>query len=453
MYAAEKETVEAEDASLEDSKQKVEHFDFVFIGAGMAAYMALKEIQSKSKDEGQTKLLMIGDEAELPYLRPPLSKQMWLASPEQAAENSFPASDGSALSIWGGGTRENTEAELANQRIVGQVRSIDSQKKILTLQDGRRYSYGKCLIATGARAVSLRHIDKGVRSKVHTLRTLEEWNALREETQKSGQSLTIVGGGYLGTELASSIASSPLTKVSVTQIIPQAYPMARVFPEFLGKKLSGLLEARGVKLCPQKHVVGVAEASDGACNIIFEDGSAQKSDIVVLALGDEVDFNLIARSGLEFDETHGGVVANCELQVVSDIWAAGDCVSYYDVNVGLRRRVAHVDHASMSGIVAARNMMGAKQSYDYLPVEFGSIAGLEWEGCGLLDSKYDTMSFFDQDLGEFEKGVVYYLEDGAVVGALTVNMPDKMDYCKKLVSFGIPIDSAEEGMKLIYLGK
>ena len=153
----------------------------------------------------------------------------------------------------------------------------------------------------------------------------------------------------------------------------------------------------------------MAESRDGACNVVFDDGSAVKSDIVVLALGDEVDFNLIARSGLEFDEKHGGVVANGELQVVSDVWAAGDCVSFYDVNLGLRRRVAHSDHANMSGIVAARNMMGAKSLYKHLPVEFGIVAGIEWEGCGLLDASLDTLSFFDEAAGDDEKGIVYYL--------------------------------------------
>jgi programmed cell death 8 (apoptosis-inducing factor) len=163
-------------------------------------------------------------------------------------------------------------------------------------------------------------------------------------------------------------------------------------------------------------------------------------------------------------------VANSELQVVSDVYAAGDVVSYYDVNVGMRRRVEHIDHASMSGILAAQNMMGAKKvyelfllffffffssffRYDYLPVEFGSIAGIEWEGCGLLDADLDTISIFDEAEKKYEKGVVYYLEEGQVVGCLTINLPDKMDYCKKMVKFGLPIEDPKDAFNLIYLGQ
>ena len=129
---------------------------------------------------------------------------------------------------------------------------------------------------------------------------------------------------------------------------------------------------------------------------------------------------------------------------------------YYDVNIGIRRRNGHADHASMSGIHAAQNMLGAQKPYDYQPVEFGALAGIEWEGTGLLDSRLDTVSFFDESHGDgLERGVVYYLEDGGIVGVLTVNLPNRMDYAKKLVKFAFPIEEAglKDTMQMIYLGE
>jgi programmed cell death 8 (apoptosis-inducing factor) len=430
---------EDEEIPVEELPQK---FDFVFVGGGMASYMAIKEIKSKMKDPS---ILLIGDELYSPYLRPPLSKNLWKASEEDKKELSFQTQDGEVMNIWADG-KGNNPIEGVTQK-VGHVRSIDSQKKVVILEDGSEFQFEKCLLATGARAISLRHIEDKVRDKVHTLRTIDQWKALEAQTKSADTTVTIVGGGYLGTELASSIQGC-----KVVQVLSKEHPMNGVFPNFLGERIGEKLNDAGVELVANSHVVAVTE-KDEKCNIIFEDGSSRESDVVVLALGVEADFNVIARSGFEVDTERGGVVANSELQVVSDVYAAGDVVSYYDVNVGMRRRVEHVDHASMSGILAAQNMMGAKKVYDYLPVEFGSMAGIEWEGCGLLDADLDTISIFDEAEKKYEKGVVYYLEEGQVVGCLTINLPDKMDYCKKMVKFGLPIEDPKDAFNLIYLGQ
>ncbi len=152
-------------------------------------------------------------------------------------------------------------------------------------------------------------------------------------------------------------------------------------------------------------------------------------------------------------------------------------------------RVEHVDHASMSGVVAAKNMLGAGGTplsqnnglaltnslslthslshslahaavYDYQPVEFGAVAGLAWEGVGTLDARLETVSVWEEppateaqpDL--FRRGVVYYLDDDrSVVGVLTVNLPDKMDYAKRLVQYGVSYDNAQDTLQWIYLGQ
>jgi programmed cell death 8 (apoptosis-inducing factor) len=486
-------------AALEKEDHAVpQHFDFVLVGGGIAAYMAARELREKRKDAS---VLLIGDELYSPYLRPPLSKNLWRASKEESDELAFPSSDGSLMSVWASGEMSDKGiADVVSKRVVGHVHQVDVKNKRVVLNDETEFSYGKLLLATGSRAVSLAHIDPSVADRVMTLRTLDDWKRLRRIASESGTSISVVGGGYLGSELASSLAENTDCKVPIFNVAPKIVlftnfcaffvlqvsllvngegPMDAVLPAFLSSKLGARFRGLGVEVLPKSHVVGLAQAPNGAVAVITEDGSARKSsDYVVLCLGSQPDFSLLARSGLEVpffillpcdfllgyllqkkvDDRLGGVVANSELQVVSDVFAAGDLVSYYDVNVGVRRRCAHADHASMSGIHAAQNMLGESPSqYEYQPVEFGALVGMEWEGTGLLDSRLDTVSFFDESHGAdgLERGVVYYLEEGGIVGVLTVNLPNRMDYAKKLVKFAFPVEEAgiKDTMQMIYLGE
>ncbi len=427
---------------------------------GIASYMAAREIRQKMKD---ARVLLIGDELYSPYLRPPLSKNLWRATEEEKDALSFPTGpqqDGEAISIWASGAPKDEGIADVATGVTGRVFSVDPKNKTVELEDGSEYAYGKLLLATGARAVSLAHVQDEVRGRVMTLRTLDDWKRLRKATQAGTSdkpvNVTIVGSGYLGTELASSLAQH-VPGCRVTQLLSADVPMDAVFPHFLGQQLADRLKSRGVQLVPDAHAVAVVQSRADRCSVVLQDGSTRESDVVVLALGAESDYNLIARSGFEVDDRLGGVVANGDLQVASNVWAAGDCVSYYDTNVGVRRRNMHADHAAMSGIHAARNMLADNNGgspYDYLPAEFGSVAGLEWEGCGLLDSRFDTVSLWDRELGNgFERGVVYYLEDSSVVGVLCLNLPNSMDYAKKLVKFAYPVEDAKELFQLIYLGE
>ena len=425
--------------------------------------MAAREIRERVKE---ARVLLIGDEPHSPYLRPPLSKNLWRATEEEAAALTFPSGTGDGerevVSVWASGDREDAGLGAVATGVRGHVRSVDAKQRTVELEDGSEYAYGKLLLATGARAVSLAHIQPEIADRVLTLRTLDDWRRLRALTRSAGQRdtplrVTVVGGGYLGTELAASLAQF-VPNCRVAQLLNGELPMEAVFPRPLASEVGARLAQRGVELVPRAHAVGVVQQGRGeGCAVVLQDGATRESDVVVLALGVESDFGLIARSGFEVDDRLGGVVANSELQVASHVWAAGDVVSYYDATVGVRRRTPHADHAAMSGAHAARNMMAGGaggEPYDYLPSEFGSVAGLEWEGCGLLDARFDTVSLWDREAGAgCERGVVYYLEEGSVVGVLAVNLPGSMDYAKKLVKYGFAVEEAKELFQLIYLGE
>ncbi len=444
----------------------VPYYDFVLVGGGIASYMAAREIRERVKE---ARVLLIGDEPHSPYLRPPLSKNLWRSSDEEAEALSFRGGakgeaeqEGDELvSVWASGERSDRGLGDVATGVRGRVRAVDAKQRTVELEDGSEYAYGKLLLATGARAVSLAHIQPEIADRVLTLRTLDDWRRLRALTRAAAAAqqplrVAVVGGGYLGCELAASLAQHA-PNCRVAQLMSGEAPMEAVFPRVLADELAARLGQRGVEVVPRAQAVGVVAGRGGGCAVVLQDGATRDADVVVLALGAESDFGLIARSGFEVDDRLGGVVANSELQVASTVWAAGDVVSYYDASVGVRRRTMHADHAAMSGVHAGRNMAagsGGGEPYEYLPSEFGSVAGLEWEGCGLLDSRFDTVSLWDREAGPgCERGVVYYLEEGSVVGVLTVNLPHSMDYGKKLVKYGFAVDDAKELFQIIYLGE
>lgn len=198
-------------AAEKQAEGEIPHYDFVLVGGGIAAYMAAREIRDKKKD---ATVLLIGDELYSPYLRPPLSKNLWRASSEEAEQLAFPSSDGSLMSVWASGElSDNGLSDVVSKRVVGHVHVVDAKGKKVVLDDETEFSYGKLLLATGSRAVSLSHIEPSIADRVMTLRTLDDWKKLRKIASESGTSISVVGGGYLGSELASSLAENTDCKV------------------------------------------------------------------------------------------------------------------------------------------------------------------------------------------------------------------------------------------------
>jgi programmed cell death 8 (apoptosis-inducing factor) len=163
----------AEQEEKKDEAPPPPHFDFVLIGGGIASYMAAREIRSKAKE---ATVLLIGDELYSPYLRPPLSKNLWRATSEEAEQLTFPSADGSLMGVWASGEITDTGMkDLVTSHVVGHVRSIDVPSHIVQLDNESEFSFGKVLIATGSRAVSLTHVEHAVADRVFTLRTLDDW--------------------------------------------------------------------------------------------------------------------------------------------------------------------------------------------------------------------------------------------------------------------------------------
>lgn len=201
------------DAVEKPADVDVEFFDFVLVGGGMASYMALQELR---KGAPEARILVLGDEdaAKGPYLRPPLSKNMWTAGADVANWTFASAGSGDAdaqnepASIFA--DEQNGFAPATHR--VARVERLEAQRRRVVLANGTEIAYGRCLLATGATPVGLRHVADEVKDNVLTFRGLKDFKKLHDKVA-SGKSVTVVGGGLLGTELASSLSKH--TKVSL----------------------------------------------------------------------------------------------------------------------------------------------------------------------------------------------------------------------------------------------
>lgn len=270
------------------------------------------------------------------------------------------------------------------------MKSMDVESQVLLLESGRRIKYGKCLIASGgqpkqlpALSAATADLSPTARSQfLSTFRTVEDFQRL-EKMVLEGKSILIVGGGFLGSELACSIAyrskklAAQTTEAAaediskVTQVFPEDGNMALIFPRYLVDWTMEKIKQLGVQIKPQVTVLSAEiqqqSSSSGTAEpklaVRLSDGSTILTDHVVAAIGVQPVTDFLDPS-LEIDGRVNGVVVNAELEARTNVWAAGDVCSYHDIKLG-RRRVEHYDHAVLSGRVAGRNMTGAHKPYKH----------------------------------------------------------------------------------------
>jgi len=212
--------------------------------------------------------------------------------------------------------------------------------------------------------------------------------------------------------------------------------LSRTFGEEVGRWFHQLLESKGVEI----HGGETLEAFEGEGNVkavVTESGKVVEGDCVVVGAGVKPDVMLAKRAGLEVED---GIVCDETLQTsVEGIYAAGDVCSYESRVHGRRLRVEHWDVAMQQGMHAARGMMGESVPYEVVPYFFSDLAdwvGLEYVGPA---TEWDELVWRgDQDAGEF---AVFYLKDGKVAGALTVERSEELAHARTLLAEGVDVAS------------
>lgn len=387
----------------------MEHIhDYLIIGGGMAADAAAKAIREV---DAAANVGVVGAEAQPPYKRPPLSKALWKGDKPVADIDLATAASGAVLHR---GRR---------------IEALDRVAHVARDDRGDSYRYRRLLLATGATPRQLPF--EGGERIIH-FRTLDDYQALRRYA-KPGAFIAVIGGGFIGCELAASLCS---LGCKVTLLFPGATIGAGRYPDGLAHYLDDYYRSRGVDVRSGARVQG-SNPTDGGVELVLSDGSLLRVEAAVAGLGVTPNTALAELAGLAVDD---GIVVDAHLRSSdAEIWAAGDVANFYNPALGRRLRVEHEDAAVSMGRHAGRAMAGAAGEYAVLPFFYSDLFDLGYEAVGLLDTRLQVVEDWREPNRE---GVVYYLEAGRVRGVLLWNVWDQVDAARELIAESGPFDAA-----------
>jgi NADPH-dependent 2,4-dienoyl-CoA reductase/sulfur reductase-like enzyme len=283
------------------------------VGASLAGLSAARSLRKRGYDG---RLVVIGEELHRPYDRPPLSKE-FLAGAIGEADLALESDDEDLDAQWVLGSRAT---------------GLDGSRRSIGLADGREIRADGVVVATGAAARRLPGAS-GL-AGVHVLRTLDDARVLRDELAVGGR-LVVIGGGFVGAEVASTAYGLGLD-VTVVEAAPT--PLAGPLGETMGGVVSALHADHGVRLLCGVGVKGLS-GERRVEGVLLEDGRGIPADTVVVGVGARPCVDWLAGSGVALDD---GVTCGADGRTsLPGVVAVGDCAAWYDPHVGRHRRVEH----------------------------------------------------------------------------------------------------------------
>jgi 3-phenylpropionate/trans-cinnamate dioxygenase ferredoxin reductase subunit len=389
---------------------------FVIVGASLAGVTAAETLRA----EGFTgRIVLVGEERELPYERPPLSKGYLLGNdPRERAllhdEEWYAA--------------HNVELFLDCR-----ATNLHPGTRTVTLDNVTELRYDKLLLATGSWVRDLRVPGSAARG-VHHLRTLDDADALRAALSE-GVRVVVIGAGWIGLETAAAARAygCPVTVVEVAPL-----PLWRVLGDEVAVVFRDLHAAHGVVFRFDTAVSAIRSRDGRATGVLLDDGTELAADVVVVGVGVLPATELAEAAGLAM---HDGVVTDGSLRTSDpDIYACGDVASSFHPLLGKRIRMEHWANALGGGAAAARAMLGRSVVYDPVPYFYSDQYDLGMEYSGYVEpGGYDQVvfrgdpSFADGRVPEF---IAFWLKDGRVLAGMNVNVWDVVDDIQRLVRAG-----------------
>jgi 3-phenylpropionate/trans-cinnamate dioxygenase ferredoxin reductase component len=391
--------------------------EFLLIGGGMASANCASELRKRGAGG---EILLVGREPEVPYERPPLSKEYMRGESERTAAYANPPS-------W----YEENEVELLTGH---NVMSLDPRQRSAKLQGGDEVRFEKALIATGAN-VNILHVDGARNDRIHYLRTFANSDAIREEAEQA-EHVVLIGGSYIGSEVAASLTAKG---TQCTMVMLEEVALSRTFGEEVGRYFQDVLESHGVKVLGGEEL----ESFEGAGHVeavATKSGKRIECDEVVIGAGVHPDVMLAERAGLAVEN---GITCDSQLEAsVEGIYAAGDVCSYDSVVHGRRLRIEHWDVALQQGRAAGANMLGEGEAYDVVPYFFSDLA--DWASLEYVGPAQDWDEVVwrgERDSGEFS---AWYLKDGRVAGCLSVERSEDLGRARELLAEGTDVAADRE---------
>jgi 3-phenylpropionate/trans-cinnamate dioxygenase ferredoxin reductase subunit len=380
----------------------------LIVGGGLAGAKTAEALRGKGYDGPVT---LLGAEPHLPYERPPLSKD-YLAGKAQFDDAVVHPAE------W----YEQNNVELRRGVEVVAVRPDSSE---VELADGSRIGYGALVLATGSepRSLPIPGADTAL-----TLRTREDSDAIRE-TFGEGKRLVIVGGGWIGLEVAAAARDKG---TDVTILEAAELPLLGVLGREMATVFADLHRDNGVDL---RLGASIAEISNG---VLLDDGTELPADAVVMGVGVRPRTELAASAHLDVDN---GVLVDPSLRTSDPaIFAIGDIANHDHPTLGRRIRVEHWATALNHPATAAAVILGGDDVYDELPYFFSDQfdLGMEYIGHATPGSYARVVVRGDLAGREF---VAFWLDpEDRIIASMNVNVWDVVDEVKPLIAGRTPID-------------
>lgn len=377
----------------------------VVIGAGLAAANAVETLRENGFDGS---IAIVGREPHPPYERPPLTKAFLTGA--DPIESTFPHD-----SDWYDAQKIRL---LADTAAVG----IDREARTVALDTGETLSYDALLLATGA---SPRVPNLPGAENAFYLRTIDDSERLKAALEKGGR-VAIVGGGWIGLEVASAARGYGR---EVTVLEQFDLPLGHILGADVATYLRDLHVRNGVDV--RTGVTVTAITPEG----VETSAGTVPADIVVVAVGAAPDTELAAAAGLEVDN---GVVVDDHLRTSDPhIFAAGDVANAANTALGKRLRVEHWDNAIRQGKLAGRIIAGEDAAYDWLPYFYTDQFDFGMEYVGHSAPGDEVVIRGSLEAGEF---IAYWLSGSTVTAAMNVNIWDVNDNLREIVGTSVDKD-------------
>jgi 3-phenylpropionate/trans-cinnamate dioxygenase ferredoxin reductase component len=386
---------------------------FVIVGGGLAGATAAQVL----REEGfGGRIVLLGDEPERPYERPPLSKGYLQGSSPR--EKVF---------VHEAGWYAEHDVEL---RLATPVTRLDRDAQRVVLRWGESVGYDRLLIATGSTPRRLL-VPGADRHDVRYLRTLQDCERLRAAFQYARR-IVVIGGGWIGLETAAAARTADL---EVTVVDPGEQPLLRVLGPELSPVFADLHRQHGVELRLNTSVVSLTGDSGAATAVHLSDGSSVAADLVVAGVGVTPNIQLAAAGGLAVSD---GIDVDEHLRSSDpDVFAAGDVAAALHPRWGRRIRVEHWANARHQGRAAALNMLGRDCVHDRLPYFFTDQYDLGMEYTGHAAGYDRVVVRGDVERREF---IAFWTRAGTVLGGMNVNLWDIGEDVSELIRSGRTVD-------------
>jgi 3-phenylpropionate/trans-cinnamate dioxygenase ferredoxin reductase component len=383
----------------------------------MAGAHCAAELRKRGADG---EVVLVGREPHPPYERPPLSKEYMRG--ESSVEDAYVHPP-----EWYG---ENGVELLTGTNVM----SLDPQERVAKLLTKEEIQFEKALVATGADVRILR-VEGTQLEGIHYLRTFKTSDEIQEDAE-SADHVILVGGSYIGTEVAASLTARGKR---CTIVMMEEVALSRTFGEEVGRYFHELLESKGIEIVGGEELE--AFLGEGRVSAVrTKSGREIEGEVVVVGAGVHPDVRLAEKAGLEVDD---GIVCDQRLQTsVEGIYAAGDLCSYQSVVHGRRLRIEHWDVALQQGQYAGKAMLGEERPYDVVPYFFSDLADwVSYEYVGPAERWDEIVWRGDRDAGEF---TAWYLDGGKVAAALTVGRSDDLMQARRLIESGADVSGARD---------